>query len=989
MTDLFLKIINMSISASWLVLAVLLLRVVFKKAPKWVNVLLWGIVAVRLAFPFSIGSALSLIPSAETIPAEVITGPSFDVQTGIAPIDDQINNYLGDRYFEGVTVPANNGFNVMSVLSIVWGVGVLLLAAYTAISYWCLHRKISEATVLRDNIYQSEHVPSPFVLGFIKPKIYLPYGMNKQDLGHVVAHEQAHIRRRDHWWKPLGFFLLTIHWFNPLMWMAYVLLCRDIELACDEKVIKELGDEQRADYTQALVTCSINRRTIAACPLAFGEVGVKERVKSVMSYKKPAFWVIVLSIVICTVVAVCFLTNPVSSEEPDLSFLNYKNAVNLVIEQDEIMAIHCPSNDVSGNSNQILIGAAHGKDLAKYLSQQDWKKCKAPRNTLASPGSVEFVIDDEYRILVHQRKSGALRQYALVKFQNEVQYYSISRNDYADAVAMLHAPAMNPETIARKSYVYENEGFMGNFTITLNTDGTFTYYEGGASSYIGRGNWEREDDVLTLSDNDFPFVNRFLIAEDELIFIETGSTNFLHIKVKNGERFFVSGASEPVDDVPLATVVNIDLDHDGIDEEMVIVRETEDNWLYELSIVENGTVLWSRELSTAHAGWGTILLYHDNGKDYLVEYDPYMNTGIGAYTCRVFSLENGRETVMREWSVQFETPTLKTSEMERFEEEVGQLLQHCTVLLSTEQGIPVDVPTEAVALPQIYPVRFDVGSFDDLLSSVILDHFKPSDPDGLIHVESHVFLTTETVSGTPLFSADDHAEKVTAYLLVHHVKYSTYGGTLEAVGGSYVPTAVTFKVTESGKYILEEYWEPRDGVYYADDIRKKFPGASADDALNDQAYIEELKTENYNKALAYLNSNSSLDVMIEELLGEIQSSPAHSSNPGDYIREHETEYNELLGYGKYTLRYCFTEFLQGSQYDLRGHIMALACEDIMLAWDEAYMIDGALFTGQDRFDEFRRNAESLAVQYSPEELEKTYPGAFLLLQMMDDTMTPR
>ena len=310
MNEFFLKIINMSISASWLIFAVLILRLVLKKAPKWVNVLLWGIVAIRLICPFSFESALSLIPSAETFPKKIISGPSFDVQSGITPVDNRINDYLGDRYFEGVTVPANNGNTIMTILTIVWTIGILLLVAYTVISYWRLHREIDTAVRYKDNIFQSENVSSPFVLGLIKPRIYLPFKLDGQDMEHVVAHEQAHIRRKDHWWKPLGFLLLTIHWFNPLMWLAYVLLCRDIELACDEKVIKGLSNEQRADYTQALVTCSVNRRMIAACPLTFGEVGVKERVKSVMNYKKPAFWVIIIAVIVCVGVAVCFLTNP-------------------------------------------------------------------------------------------------------------------------------------------------------------------------------------------------------------------------------------------------------------------------------------------------------------------------------------------------------------------------------------------------------------------------------------------------------------------------------------------------------------------------------------------------------------------------------------------------------------------------------------------------------------------------------------------------------
>ena len=310
MNELFLKIINMSISASWLVLAVLILRLILKKAPKWVNVLLWGIVAVRLAFPFSIESALSLIPSAETISPGIMMDTVPSVQTGVTVINNVINPVIGSSLAPAPGASANPLQIWIPILSIVWAVGVAALLLYTAVSYWRLRCKVSEAVILRDNIYQSENVASPFVLGIIKPNIYLPYHMDGQDLSHVVAHEQAHIRRRDHWWKPLGFLLLTIHWFNPLMWLAYVLLYRDIELACDEKVIKELGNEQRADYTQALVACSVNRRMIAACPLAFGGVGVKERVRSVMNYRKPAFWVIILAVIACVGVAVCFLTNP-------------------------------------------------------------------------------------------------------------------------------------------------------------------------------------------------------------------------------------------------------------------------------------------------------------------------------------------------------------------------------------------------------------------------------------------------------------------------------------------------------------------------------------------------------------------------------------------------------------------------------------------------------------------------------------------------------
>lgn len=305
----FSNILNASIAASWMVLAVIVLRFLLKKAPRWIHVALWGLVAVRLLLPFSIESSLSLIPSAETIPHELLRVEGVQLQE--PAYLDVVSNPI---FTNGASVEIGQTIDRvqinMMLMTLIWLIGIAVLLVYTIISYWCLRRKVSEAVILRDNIFQSENAGSPFVLGIIKPRIYLPYKIEEQTLVHVIAHEQAHIQRKDHWWKPLGFLLLTIHWFNPLMWLGYVLLCRDIELACDEKVIKDIDNEQRANYSQALVACSVKRPMIAACPLAFGEVGVKERVKSVLNYKKPAFWIIIVAVVACVVVSVCFLTNP-------------------------------------------------------------------------------------------------------------------------------------------------------------------------------------------------------------------------------------------------------------------------------------------------------------------------------------------------------------------------------------------------------------------------------------------------------------------------------------------------------------------------------------------------------------------------------------------------------------------------------------------------------------------------------------------------------
>jgi len=318
MSEAFLKLVNMSISAGWLVLAVLALRLILKKAPKWVHVLLWGIVAFRLICPFTIESALSLIPSTQTISPEIMMDWTPEISTGIEPLDQVVNPVISTSFAPEPSASANPLQILIPVTANIWLLGVLAMLLYTAVSYISLRLKLRTAVILRDNIFQCETVHSPFVLGILKPRIYLPYTVGGVNLYHVMAHERAHIRRKDHWWKPLGFLLLSVYWFNPLMWVAYVLLCRDIELACDEKVIAQLGNDQRADYTQALVACSVNRRRLAACPLAFGEVGVKERVKSIMNYRKPAFWVILLALIACAAVAVCFLTDPVDPAEDAL-----------------------------------------------------------------------------------------------------------------------------------------------------------------------------------------------------------------------------------------------------------------------------------------------------------------------------------------------------------------------------------------------------------------------------------------------------------------------------------------------------------------------------------------------------------------------------------------------------------------------------------------------------------------------------------------------
>ena len=311
MAAVFLKLLNLSISASWLVLAVLALRLVSKRSPKWMNVLLWGIVALRLMLPFSIESALSLIPSAETVsPAVVQFDPAPTITSGVSVIDNAVNPALSEHFAAAPTASVNPLYVWTEIAGWVWLIGLGAMLLYALVSYLRLRRRVSVSLCVRENIYLCDAISSPFILGVVKPHIYLPSGLDEVQRQNVLSHEQAHLARRDHWWKPLGFALLAVYWFNPMLWLAYALLCRDIELACDERVIRTMDESAVKTYSTVLLACSMPRKAVITCPLAFGEVGVKERVKNALHYKKPAFWVVAASVTVCIVVAVCFLTNP-------------------------------------------------------------------------------------------------------------------------------------------------------------------------------------------------------------------------------------------------------------------------------------------------------------------------------------------------------------------------------------------------------------------------------------------------------------------------------------------------------------------------------------------------------------------------------------------------------------------------------------------------------------------------------------------------------
>ena len=699
MSTLFLDMVNRSISAGWIVLVVLLLRLLFKKAPKWLHVLLWGMVAIRLVSPVFLISSWSLLPSMQNISYLASSSQSFDVETGMTPADALVNPYVGEYALEVASVSANQGLSIATALASFWVIGIVVLILYTGITYWKLYKKVSTAILLKENIFQSEFIRSPFVLGLIRPQIYLPFSLEPQEVRYVIAHEQAHIHRKDHWWKFFGFILLTIYWFHPLLWLAYYLLCQDIELACDEEVIREFNMEERAQYSQALLLCSIRRTGIAACPLAFGEIGVKERIKHVLNYRKPAFWLLVAAVCACTVAAVCFLTDPVH---------------------------YTPEIQVNG-----VIYVQKGEKLSQLPE-----------------GSIEV---GPLISIVHHTTD----------MPNE--NFSGTNLDAKYAGCMLYKCGADHAVILLEDYK--------GFYIPFIYEGTavpwqwFDYYDRPEEMPWGFG---LETEILS-----FPYEITFRWSPERMVMIANGEEKALFTGMPIWNTFFC------------------DLTQDGKPELCATVS------------VDSGIS-------------GTCVVVYDVMQDQLFEL-----SGRGKYDYVLFW--DGLQVLLNRYEYsdhdQWTTGTL-------------ELTQHGNLRMVEQMATK--------------------PSLDDAISSAILQH-NAGNTEDFIHVESHVVLDVQT-SGVVLDGqTNDNSQEVTAYVLALQKYYHIMQGKLEEEGGSFIPTALTFGVSETGEYTLKQYWEPRDGSYYADDIRSTFPFFAAEEALHASRYLEELKVECEQKAQEYFN----------------------------------------------------------------------------------------------------------------------------------------
>ena len=749
MDDVFLKLVNLSISASWLILAVLVLRVVLKKAPKWVMPLLWGVVALRLVCPFSIESVLSLIPSAETIPSEIVTETREPVLYEQATLDIVTNPTLPPAAEVTVGVSRQQAQVDFNIYSVLWLAGMAALLVHALVSAGKLKKKLATAILLRDNIYESEFVDSPFVFGVVKPNIYLPMHMDEGTAAHVIAHERAHLARRDHWWKVLGYLVLALHWFNPLVWVAYILFCRDIELACDERVVKGLDGAARADYSQALLSCAAPGRAVAACPLAFGEGNIKTRVKSALHYKKPAFWVAAAAVLAVVIMAVCFLTNP-KSERGSLVWAQKLNAADVAS-----IELYVPAEGKARQYKKLdteemaqaveLINSSRGTYIEKpetvYASLPVWFLLTMDDGTVHAVGSVvgHYLIIDGDTFDADVENQAEWENYVLkgdsaspIDMADRLSYalYGMTTGVYTLGEAVFEDSVW--ETSYEKTFANTKSTPELWLSSALGTDMTGILYGTvtAARGYSYRfSEWEEID--LTVSNFDWLFrsgsgedwdgtsaaklrrenahawrgtktgedVNATVpMAEirrqDEL----TAMDQWLLLQQKDGSLYLVMGYRSGAH--PYRWIVRLnggateltraDLNGDGI-EEVISYTGTSTQEPYRLRVSnQSGEELWSAELGLAHVGWSSYFLYRDSVKTALLCYEPTMYQGEASYSYELFMLSENGTTTLAENSVSFSVNPDSTdpwpAEAQKFADEVNRLLDQSELLFSTLNG---------------------------------------------------------------------------------------------------------------------------------------------------------------------------------------------------------------------------------------------------------------------------------------------------------------
>lgn len=841
MDAVFLKLLNVSISACWLILAVLLLRLIFKKAPKAVLVAMWALVAIRLLCPFHIESSLSLVPDSETVSREALTVPV--VQSGRPIVSTPVPMDYEPVITQPPSAPTPPARSIASIAAVVWLSGMGIMGLYALISYGNVRRHIREAVPLEKGIYICDRLSTAFILGVFRPKIYLPSELAQTHVLYVIAHERTHLKRKDHWWKPLGFLLLSVHWFNPLLWLAYILLCKDIEAACDEAVIRKLGSAAKQPYCEALLECSIPKRMITACPVAFGEGGVRSRIQSVLSYKKPTVWILLASVLVCIGLAVGFLTNPKTTLEP---------AAEAFI-REQIMAHHrsknaddracCVDQEVLAVKNRggktTVYSWVYYQEYTMENGQPEAQTgCHIPTVITVEtekdgyrlieywePRDGSYYVSDIHRKFpwylwrkatdsqryVNQQQAACLEQ-AQPLLQSEAQNavtpavpvtpsLSELRNKYPQYFGLDTAKGL-------KVYVWQMA--QDHYTWGLLPDKNAGYSQIRLMELLGfTGTSTREMQVIVAS---------YQLPDSEIVIcpITMPHSSYAY-SIDDAYRqkvqtLFWTGYqhSQLLYSPYLSTVIDtetFDIDGDGIQE------------ICELTPGPTSG-LFTFQLNAYHAGKL-----------------KYANTYTSAFYVLSFAETPGGEMGLKAQTMDGQVHYFSFGVDDG---NITLISDEQTAAFWGEQGVG---STNA-------PASYGLPPLDQAIFDAIQSHYRKS--DGLEHIQSYRVLTQEQISGTPLAGNQAHTRLLTVYLTVLHMTYQPGSTIPQEVEGNFALTALTFEMDDEGTYTLKDYWVREQGDYTEQEIREKFPYPAASYALDTEAYAEDLTAECFEKAKGIL-----------------------------------------------------------------------------------------------------------------------------------------
>ncbi len=750
MDKLFLSVLNMSLTASFVIAAIMLARLLLKKAPKVISYAMWAVAGFRLAFPFSFESVLSLIPfKAAPIPADIAAQPIPRVDSGIEIVDSVVSGVLP----AGAPAASVNPLQIWLIIgSCLWLAGIAVMLAYSVVSVVLLKRRLRGAAHAQADIYEALNLKTPFVLGLFRPKIYIPAGLSEEEKRYIILHERTHIRRRDHLVKILAYFILCLHWFNPLAWAAFLLMGADMEMSCDERVLKEMGGSMKKAYSLSLLSLATERRIIGLSPLAFGEGGMKERIKNVLNFKKPSKVIITVAVTLAAVLSVGFAANKVTgtgdydftsfsvngfmlgadTNEMDTSTFTPVEPLNVGDGYDfNFAGARYSADESTGRLRKMLVGVYDGADIPSLTVYKGQNPVVIPHALNSIEEVTEYLgqgksgwqdREQRLRYMEYRQKEGRLS--ATVRFVytdgesdgiNHHLVWVIAESSLPYPVEIKPMTLYDVRELQKKgdALTFDDFKYFKGVDVSSNTNYHIMVY-GVEDGYrlIVRSDGEQVDSMnleevsadLERSATGWESIEigtpretvLKIIGEPDLALsgfygdgysLEDGSTVIFYYDEESLLQWIYKDGKMVK---PRELIGNADVNRDGREEAFYLDKSHIGEWWVTLRVCDSdGNEIWSEDAATSHVGWNSLFLCEQDGEYYLLRYNPSMFQGRCTYTYTLFTLEGGAEHAVRSNTIEFDVNgenELDAPKMIAFAEEVNALLGRSTLLLSTEGG---------------------------------------------------------------------------------------------------------------------------------------------------------------------------------------------------------------------------------------------------------------------------------------------------------------